>query len=214
MGSEMCIRDRSPPSICTSKRNKGNRLLSYMATVRDVFLIALVCVTACAPARANSVHLMNAFQMAIANDPTFLSAGATNRAAQELIPQAKALLLPEIRMASNVRGTLRFNLRDSTTAALGRRDAFFSGDVTLNITQPIYRQDLRIQVKQSGTQVARADAVFAFALQDLIVRVADRYFGVLAADDALQFAESSKSCLLYTSPSPRDGLLSRMPSSA
>ena len=26
--------------------------------------------------------------------------------------------------------------------------------------------------------------------------------------------EDSKSCLLYTSPSPRDGLLSRMPSSA
>ena len=28
------------------------------------------------------------------------------------------------------------------------------------------------------------------------------------------FKNSSKSCLLYTSPSPRDGLLSRMPSSA
>ena len=28
------------------------------------------------------------------------------------------------------------------------------------------------------------------------------------------FEESSQSCLLYTSPSPRDGLLSRMPSSA
>ena len=27
-------------------------------------------------------------------------------------------------------------------------------------------------------------------------------------------AEGGKSCLLYTSPSPRDGLLSRMPSSA
>ena len=27
-------------------------------------------------------------------------------------------------------------------------------------------------------------------------------------------AESAVSCLLYTSPSPRDGLLSRMPSSA
>ena len=26
--------------------------------------------------------------------------------------------------------------------------------------------------------------------------------------------EESKNCLLYTSPSPRDGLLSRMPSSA
>ena len=27
-------------------------------------------------------------------------------------------------------------------------------------------------------------------------------------------AEAAKACLLYTSPSPRDGLLSRMPSSA
>ena len=29
-----------------------------------------------------------------------------------------------------------------------------------------------------------------------------------------QFIQKNKSCLLYTSPSPRDGLLSRMPSSA
>ena len=29
-----------------------------------------------------------------------------------------------------------------------------------------------------------------------------------------EFAEWKKHCLLYTSPSPRDGLLSRMPSSA
>ena len=33
--------------------------------------------------------------------------------------------------------------------------------------------------------------------------------GVFAADDA-----NADTCLLYTSPSPRDGLLSRMPSSA
>ena len=36
--------------------------------------------------------------------------------------------------------------------------------------------------------------------------------------DSIEFANSfnndSLSCLLYTSPSPRDGLLSRMPSSA
>ena len=30
----------------------------------------------------------------------------------------------------------------------------------------------------------------------------------------IQLATNSISCLLYTSPSPRDGLLSRMPSSA
>ena len=31
---------------------------------------------------------------------------------------------------------------------------------------------------------------------------------------AMSFDEQTKVCLLYTSPSPRDGLLSRMPSSA
>ena len=31
---------------------------------------------------------------------------------------------------------------------------------------------------------------------------------------ALQMARNPMTCLLYTSPSPRDGLLSRMPSSA
>ena len=39
----------------------------------------------------------------------------------------------------------------------------------------------------------------------------------LFGDDALQRGMSNqayKACLLYTSPSPRDGLLSRMPSSA
>ena len=39
---------------------------------------------------------------------------------------------------------------------------------------------------------------------------------VLAQIEALMSREESQtlSCLLYTSPSPRDGLLSRMPSSA
>ena len=36
------------------------------------------------------------------------------------------------------------------------------------------------------------------------------YSGIVTDNTAIQF----KICLLYTSPSPRDGLLSRMPSSA
>ena len=36
----------------------------------------------------------------------------------------------------------------------------------------------------------------------------------LGGADATAQAQSAKSCLLYTSPSPRDGATSRMPSSA
>ena len=38
------------------------------------------------------------------------------------------------------------------------------------------------------------------------------YFSILFDDQ--EFTELDANCLLYTSPSPRDGLLSRMPSSA
>ena len=36
----------------------------------------------------------------------------------------------------------------------------------------------------------------------------------IVCDGAAEAIEFYKNCLLYTSPSPRDGLLSRMPSSA
>ena len=43
----------------------------------------------------------------------------------------------------------------------------------------------------------------------------DYWLDVVEANGAEQFRlKPSKDCLLYTSPSPRDGLLSRMPSSA
>ena len=42
-----------------------------------------------------------------------------------------------------------------------------------------------------------------------VEQIAEHYLGY-----ELEFVEDNNSCLLYTSPSPRDGLLSRMPSSA
>ena len=38
--------------------------------------------------------------------------------------------------------------------------------------------------------------------------------GGTAEESAAEYIQNNISCLLYTSPSPRDGLLSRMPSSA
>ena len=37
---------------------------------------------------------------------------------------------------------------------------------------------------------------------------------IITTGDIVTFYDTNNTCLLYTSPSPRDGLLSRMPSSA
>ena len=46
------------------------------------------------------------------------------------------------------------------------------------------------------------------------VRLPDQPMATFRALDAAMDAVLGHTCLLYTSPSPRDGLLSRMPSSA
>ena len=53
----------------------------------------------------------------------------------------------------------------------------------------------------------------------LIATAAAGYYGMVRQNASMENlvqvrAERLKACLLYTSPSPRDGLLSRMPSSA
>ena len=73
----------------------------------------------------------------------------------------------------------------------------------------------------------RRDEVFAPFLDEFLDPVKDRidekdsnsregllHEGFHANDPELELAIHRMSCLLYTSPSPRDGLLSRMPSSA
>ena len=45
-------------------------------------------------------------------------------------------------------------------------------------------------------------------------KISDCIKSVLWADEIIVADSNSTDCLLYTSPSPRDGLLSRMPSSA
>ena len=67
-----------------------------------------------------------------------------------------------------------------------------SANYTLTLTQPIFRQQNWIQYQQGGQQVRQAEATFGQAYQDLIIRVAQAYFDVLAAHDTLALVRAQK----------------------
>ena len=142
-------------------------------------LSACVLLTAMSAA-AQTENLLEVFEIALQSDPDFLAAGAEHRAAQEIIPQARAELLPSARLTFET----RWNQRQ-------RRDDSRSDVLTLDIGHPIYRLDRRIALDQAGDRIARADALYAAARQDLMVRVAERYFRVLEAKDELSFARAT-----------------------
>ena len=133
-----------------------------------------------AASQAVAENLLEVFESALESDPEFLAAGADNRAAQEIRPQARAGLLPEASLSFTTQWNERQRYPDTR-----------SDDLTLNVEQPIWRRDRRIAVDQADSRIARADALYAAARQDLMVRVAERYFGVLEAEDELGFARAA-----------------------
>ena len=136
----------------------------------------LVAASAAAPAE----DLVEVFELALTSDPEFLASGAAHRASQEILPQALAELRPRVRATLDT----RWNERQ-------RSGDYQSESLVLSIEHPVYRRDRRIAVDQADSRIARADALHAAARQDLVVRVAGRYFGVLEAEDELGFAQAT-----------------------
>jgi outer membrane protein len=133
-----------------------------------------------ASAAALAEDLVEVFELALTSDPEFLASGAAHRAAQEVLPQALAELQPRVRATFDT----KWNERQ-------RSGDYRSESLTLSIDHPVYRRDRSIAVDQADSRIARADALYAAARQDLLVRVAERYFGVLEAEDELGFAQAT-----------------------
>lgn len=140
----------------------------------------------CGPAGA--IDLTQVYELALASDPAYQGAGSANRASQELAPQAKARLLPNMDLTHSTNGNI-LDVKQANSIAVGSGTRKFnSSQWQLSVTQPLYRRDLWIQIGQADSRINQADAAYAFALQDLMLRTAQRYFDVLRAEDELQFA--------------------------
>lgn len=132
------------------------------------------------PLKAASMDLAQAWQFALSHDANYQAARAGYRAALQKLPQARAGLLPDID------GSLTGAYLDSrATGALsqvynGSRSAW-----TLALTQPVFNWSAIQTYEQSKLVVANAEVQLQLAYQDLMLRVSDAYFSVLALQDEL-----------------------------
>jgi outer membrane protein len=158
-------------------------------------LVLLAAALIAAPARA--ADLLQIYRDALANDATYASARATRDAGLENLPQGLAQILPTINatgfaQANNVDITFR-QVAGSTLAgpAESQRSGPTSG-FTVTLTQPLFNWQNFQVYNEAGFKAAQAEALFGQATQDLIVRVAQAYFDVLASQDSLTFIQGQK----------------------
>jgi len=136
---------------------------------------------------ANAASLLEIYQQALQGDPQIHEAEARRLAAQEAKPQARGVLLPQV----NASGSwTRTDTSGTTFSITNNRTDTFSQDADatnwgFELRQTLFRWDQIVNLKRADKTVTKAEAVREAAQQDLIVRVAQRYFDVLAAEDRL-----------------------------
>ncbi len=152
--------------------------------------LVLALVVLAIPAQSNASSLLEVYQQALQSDPLIHEAEARRLAALEAQPQARSALFPQIDASgswskTNDDGTEIFTDPMGTpfpTASISELETTQWG---VQLRQTVFRWDQIINLKQAGKIVARAEADREAAQQDLIVRVATRYFEVLGAEDRL-----------------------------
>ena len=151
----------------------------------NVLLLTLGALALSGPAHAAS--LLEVYQQALQGDPQIHEAEARRLAAQEAKPQARGVLLPQISATGDWTQT---DTSGSSFSIIDSQTRTFEQDTTntnwgFGLRQTLFRWDQIVNLKRADKIVTKAEAVREAAQQDLIVRVAQRYFDVLAAEDRL-----------------------------
>src|SRR6202167_4169574 len=159
------------------------------------FLIALSLSLAWSAAPA--ADLLAVYQRALQNDPQLKEAEATRLASLESKPQAIAALLPQISGSGTISQEKDKGQSNQTEEVQADGTTFtesfpFNGRVDttthkygVDLSQNLFNWNNWVALKRADAQVAQAEADYQAAHQDLIARVAQRYFDVLAAEDDL-----------------------------
>jgi outer membrane protein len=141
-----------------------------------------------------AADLLQVYREAQTNDPNFAAAQATLNAGRERMPQGRAGLLPSLTLSGNT----VWNENDvsiRTNSALSGSPRFNSNGYQLTLSQPLFRWQNWVTYDQSKIQVAQAEANFALAKQDLILRVSQAYFDVIYANENLKAVRANKSAI-------------------
>ena len=138
-----------------------------------------------APARAQD--LLKLWDLARTYDATWQAAKAQYDANMFRAEQARGGLLPSAGLASNVSRYAAENVNPPTVDR-----TFTAQTLGVNASQPLYRPANLAVWEQAKRQVEQAQAQLTAAGQDLIVRLVQAFFDVLAAQDTLAFVQAQK----------------------
>lgn len=137
---------------------------------------------------APAADLLDVFRQALERDASWAAARAAYRAGIERAPQGLAQLLPTLGLSA---ATTETDLA-LKTPTVNNTFNYRTDSYSLTLTQPLYRKQNLAEYAKGQSGAAQAELDLAGARQDLALRAAQAYFGVLAAQEAHETAVAEK----------------------
>jgi hypothetical protein len=141
--------------------------------------------TLAAPVRPLS--LLEAWRLAVDNDPTLRAAWAAAAAGRERLPQANAQLQPNFAFsASRFNNDVNRDALDTLSQPFSTRSRYVSRNETLVLRQPLFRQQQWVGVRQAGYQIEDSEA-------EELARLIEEKYGISMGLGAIVDADIGKS---------------------
>src|SRR3989338_7564159 len=131
--------------------------------------------------------LMQVYQQATQNDPTFAQAQATWMQQKEALPLAEAGLFPTV----DITGSGGYYYSNGTSSPYYRQTG-----AGATLTQPLFNIQNWENIDSASYSVKAATATYSAAAQNLMQRVATAYFTVLTDSSTLEYDQAEKQSLL------------------
>jgi outer membrane protein len=136
----------------------------------------------------HAATLAEVFALARQHDPRFQAARYEFESASFAKDEARAALLPTFAVNASRTSTSQ-NIISAENAVFSRGSSTFPTTAYgVSLSQPLFRGEAWQRFRQAEAEVQQAAYTFAAAEQELMLRTASAYLGVLAARDALDFA--------------------------
>lgn len=158
-------------------------------------LIPLVLLACVAPS-AGALDLIEAHRAAREHDADFAAQLSAAEAGREYAVQSRAALMPRVNVSGQAGRRNQEVKQSGDLSSLLSSNA--NGNVygySVSISQPLYRPDAMADRRSLAAQSEISALSFRAAEQDLILRVAQTYFGVLLSQDSLAFAKAQRAAV-------------------
>lgn len=167
-----------------------------MSRARLEFVFLGVVTLLCVASPAWALDLLESYDAASSEDAEYRAARAAAEGGRELIPLARAQLLPNISIsAARMQNDLTTHTRNMLGQPVSFDSQYVSKNYVLSLRQPLYRPQLYSGYLQAVARVEGIEAIFDKAGQDLGVRVTAAYLNVLLAEEGLRQVESQRAAI-------------------